>query len=165
MKTRHFYPLLFLILLLSQIKASAQQEVKRTIEFRLTDPATKTSHTYRLNGANYLLSNPLTVPTNGQQTLEASCSINLDLAQEVDQFLLKWVSGEIKDAIGVITLVSTSGSGKARSLVFTVSKVVGSSENFISADVDTSTQISLFAKKVAVDDTIVFTVAKPYKID
>lgn len=161
MKTKYFYPLLFLVLLGIQSRVSAQQEVKRTIEFRLTDPATKTSHTYRLNGANYLLNNPLTVPTEGQQAPEASCSINLDLAQEVDQFLLKWLSGEIKDAIGVITMVSTEGTRKTRSLVFTVSKVAGSSENFISADIDTSTQISLFAKKMAVDDTIVFTVARP----
>jgi hypothetical protein len=161
MKTKNFYPLLFFFLLFSLSKASAQPEVKRKIEFRLTDPATKTSQTYVLNGANYLLSNPLPVPTEGQQALEASCSINLDLAQEVDQFLLKWVSGEIKDAACIITMVSPDGSGKARSIAFTVSKVVGSSENFFSSDVSTSTQISLFAKKVAVDDTVVFTVAKP----
>lgn len=163
MKTKYFFLLLFVVTVTTQFRASAQEAAKRIIELKLTDPVTKMSHTYLLNGANYLVSNPYSFDTEAQSSIEGNCSINLDLSQDMDPFFLKWVSGEMADAIGVITLSSNEGLKKPRTISFTGGKVVGSSESFFNTDYVTGRQISLIAKTLSIDDTIVLNLDKKGK--
>lgn len=160
MKVSYFYAVLFFVLLCTHFKVSAQREIRRQIDFKLTDPLSKTSHAYRLNGVSYLISNPFSPQSAGNNAPEENCRISFDLAQDADPFLLKWISGEMKEATGIIILVATEGQKKSRSLVFTGGKVASSTESFINADTETATQINLYVKTLTVDDVLVFTFPK-----
>ncbi|KIO75651.1 hypothetical protein TH53_19390 [Pedobacter lusitanus] len=156
MKISHFYPLLFLVLLCTQFTAVAQQESKRQINFKLTDPAIQTSHTYHLNNVTYIVSNAFPAQDESKQLREGSCSISLDLGQDMDPFLLKWIAGEMKNATGVITMVSADGSKKTRNIAFTGGRPAGSSESFYGSEVNSAVQISFYVNTLSIDGTSIF---------
>lgn len=157
MKTRWYCPALILLLFFIRLNAFAQAEAQIQIEFKLTDNTNNKSHSYKLYGVNYSVNNPYYLQDESKLVTEKSCGVNMELVQDTDEFLLKWIAGTIKNASGEITIVNMNGRKKPRKLAFTGAQIGGSSENFYSAAAtDTSVQISIYVKTLAVDDILIF---------
>ncbi|ARS38379.1 hypothetical protein CA265_01200 [Sphingobacteriaceae bacterium GW460-11-11-14-LB5] len=168
MKTKWYRAALMLLLLLSGFGVFAQVEERGgedstiKIEFRLTDHASNKSQTYKLYGINYSVNNPYYMQDESKLINNGSCGISIDMAQEADEFLLKWVAGAIKNASGEITIVHIGSVKKPRKIVFTDGKTGSSSESFYTATTTNSfPQISIYVKSLTVDGITIFTMAKP----
>lgn len=156
MKIKYFFLIALLGLLLTRVDAVAQEEPKRQIELTLTDPSTQKSQTYQLTTINYMLSNPYYSQLETKPISDGSCSLSFDLGQEMDPFLLKWISGDMKDAKGVINIIVIGSTKKPRVLAFTGGTVAGSSESFVSYDFNSSTQLSIMVKTFTVDNVLIY---------
>jgi hypothetical protein len=162
MKAKWHYQAIFLLLLLFRFDAFAQEEPQVEIEFKLTDNVSKTNHSYKLSAISYSVSNPDYQQDEITLINDGSCNITLELAQEIDEFLLKWGAGIIKNVSGVITVVAVNGIKKPRNIAFTGGRISGSSESFYdSAGANTLPQISMNVKTLSVDGTTIFTAPKP----
>jgi hypothetical protein len=76
-----------------------------------------------------------------------SCKISIEMAQDADEFLLKWITGTIKNASGEITIVKVDGVKKPRKIAFTDGQIGGSSERLYStAAANGVPQISIYVK-------------------
>lgn len=156
MKTKWYNKTLILLLSLCSFNAFAQNEAQAEVELKLTDKATNTSHSYKLYGANYSLSNPFYAQEEGKLINNGSCSISIELGQNPDEFLFKWMSGQLKNTSGVITVVTVSDIKKPRIIAFTDGQLAGSSESFYVTGGSTSPQMSFYVKTLAIDGTTVF---------
>jgi hypothetical protein len=153
------HPAHALILLLSlavPLKTLAQEK-KSEVQLKLTNPKDKTVHIYQLNSFNYMFYRPFDVP-NQKLSPENACTINFDLAQEVDPFLLKWVSGELKEADGLITMAAGS-ERKARSIAFTNGMVANIAESFMNVDRFSSAQLAIYIKSLVIDNIKIYKAA------
>lgn len=125
------------------------------ITLNINDNTSKAMHSYKLIGANYSVSK-----SSGMQE-DGSCTLILELAQEADEFLLRWIAGNIKDIKGEVTIVDVTGVKKARKITFTDLNVASASESFYSAAGAVSwPQISVYIKSLTVDGTNIFPVAR-----
>lgn len=156
MKTKWYTKTLILLLMLCSFNAVAQNEAQAEVELKLTDKATNTSHSYKLYGASYSLNNPFYDASEGKLISNGSCSISMELGQNPDEFLLKWMAGQIKNTSGVITMVTVGDIKKPRRISFTDGQLAASSESFYITGGGTSTQMSFYVKTLAIDGTTVF---------
>jgi hypothetical protein len=170
MKTKWYRPALILLLLLCGFGVSAQveerggEESATKIEFKLIDHTSNKSQTYKLYGINYSVNNPYYMQDESKLINNGSCGISIDMAQEADEFLLKWVAGAIKNASGEITIVNIGSVKKPRKIIFTDGQIGSSSESFYTATTTNSfPQISIYVKTLTVDGIGVFTQAKTDK--
>lgn len=154
MKTKPIYALIFLLSLAGPLKIFAQEN-KSEVQLKLTDPKDKTVHIYQLNSFNYMFYRPFDIP-NQKLSPENACTISLDLAQDVDPFLLKWVSGELKEADGVI-IISAGLERKARSVAFTNGMVANIAESFMNVDRSSSAQLAIYIKSLVIDHIKIYT--------
>jgi len=156
MKTKWYNKTLILLLLLCSFNAVAQNEAKAEIELKLTDKATNTSHSYKLYGANYSLNNPFYSQDEGKLINNGNCSISIELGQNPDEFLLKWVAGLLKNTSGVITMVTISDTKNPRKMTFTDGQPAASSESFYITSGSTAPQMSFYVKTLTIDGTTIF---------
>ncbi|MBO9673139.1 MAG: hypothetical protein J7577_06830 [Sphingobacteriaceae bacterium] len=155
MKTKWYNKILVLLLLLGSFNAMAQNEAQAEIELKLSDQATNTIHSYKLYGAGYSLTNPF-YEREGKLINNGNCSINIEFAQDPDEFLLKWMAGKLKNTSGEITMVTLNNVKKIRKMTFTDGRLAASSESFFVTGNGTSPQMSFYVKTLAVDGTTVF---------
>lgn len=156
MKTKWYNKTLILLLLLCSFNAIAQNEAQAEIELKLTDKATNTSHSYKLYGANYSLNNPFYSQDESKLINNGNCSISIELGQNPDEFLLKWVAGQLKNTSGVITMVTISDIKNPRKMTFTDAQPAASSESFYITSGNTAPQMSFYVKTLAIDGTTIF---------
>jgi len=163
MKTKQYCLAMLLILVSFCFTVKAQDEPQQVqLELKLTDKTSGTSHNYKLYGVNYSLSNPFYVEDDGKMINNGSCSIMLELAQDADSFLLKWIGASVKNVSGEISVVAVDGIKKPRKITFTDGQIVGSSESFYSTvGANTPIQISVFVKTLAVDGIPIYSQPKP----
>ncbi|MDQ0967708.1 hypothetical protein QFZ20_003111 [Flavobacterium sp. W4I14] len=156
MKTKWYNKTLILLLLLCSFNAVAQNEAQAEIELKLMDKANNTSHSYKLHGANYSLNNPFYNQDEGKLINNGSCSISIELGQNPDEFLLKWMAGLLKNTSGVITMVTISNIKNPRKMTFTDGLLAASSESFYITSGSTAPQMSFYVKTLAIDGTTIF---------
>jgi len=156
MKTKWYNKILIILLLLSSFNAFAQNEAKAEIELKLTDKTTNTSHSYKLYGANYSLNNPFYNQDESKLINNGNCSISIELGQNPDEFLLKWMAGLLKNTSGVITMVTINDIKNPRKMTFTDGELAASSESFYVTSGSTSPQMSFYVKTLAIDGTTIF---------
>ncbi|WP_316801827.1 type VI secretion system tube protein TssD [Pedobacter nototheniae] len=153
---------IMLLLLFFGFNVLAQDETQMQIEFKLSDSLSNTSHSYKLLGINYALNTPYYSLDENELINNGNCSITMELAQDVDEFFLKWIAGTVKNASGTITMLVVNGIKKPRKITFTGGQVAGFSESFYSTvGANTSPQVSIYVKKLSVDDVSIFTTVKP----
>lgn len=156
MKTKWYNKILIILLLLCSFNAFAQNEAKAEIELKLTDKTTNTSHSYKLYGANYSLNNPFYNQDESKLINNGNCSISIELGQNPDEFLLKWMAGLLKNTSGVITMVTINDIKNPRKMTFTDGELAASSESFYVTSGSTSPQMSFYVKTLAIDGTTIF---------
>ncbi|GGG97914.1 MULTISPECIES: type VI secretion system tube protein TssD [Pedobacter] len=155
MKTKWYNKVLIVFLLLCSFNALAQNETQAEIELKLTDNATNMVHSYKLYGASYSLTNPF-YQRDGKLINHGNCSINIELGQDPDELLLKWMAGLLKNTSGVITMVTLNKVQEPRKMTFTDGRLAASSESFFITGNGTSPQMSFYVKTLTVDGTTVF---------
>lgn len=160
MKTKWYGRAITLLLLFCTFSAVAQNEAQAEIELKLTDKSTNTSYSYKLYGASYSLNSPFYSPDEGKLVNNGSCSITMELGQEPDAFLLKWMAGGLKSTSGEITMITVENIKKPRKITFTDGQVAASSESFYSTSSGTSPQLSFYVKTLAIDGTTIFSPQK-----
>jgi hypothetical protein len=140
----------------------AQDEPQVQLELKLTDKTANTSHNYKLYGINYSLSNPFYLQDESKLINNGSCSLMMELAQDADSFLLKWVGGSIKNVSGEISVIPIDGIKKPRKITFTDGQIAGSSESFYTTvGANSPIQLSIYVKTLVIDGTTIFTLPKP----
>ena len=159
-----------LFIMLPGFKALAQnpegdnytQKVK--IDLKITDNASKATHTYKLLGSSYSVSKPFILQKEGSSTAESNCTLILELAQNADDFLLKWVAGTINDIKGEITIADVNVLNKPRIITFTNWEVASASESFYSTnEAMWWPHVSVYVKTLTVDGIKIFPGAKTTK--
>ena len=163
MKTKWYFPALILLLLSFQIDVLAQDEPALQIVFKLTDNTNKTSHTYKVNSVNYSISNPYYMQDESKLINNGSCSVSMEMAQDADEFLLKWIAGSVKNVSGIITTTMLNSVKKPRTLAISEMQVLGSSESFYtSAGANTFPLITISAGTLSVDGITIFSQLKTH---
>jgi hypothetical protein len=163
MKTKCYrQAILLLLLVLFCFNVKAQDEPQVQLELKLTDKTANTSHNYKLYGINYSLSNPFYLQDESKLINNGSCSLMMELAQDADSFLLKWVGGSIKNVSGEISVIPIDGIKKPRKITFTDGQIAGSSESFYTTvGANSPVQLSIYVKTLVIDGTTIFTLSKP----
>ena len=151
MKTKYLYLLLFFPLFTTHLPAFAQQS-ENEITLTVTDVTTKSSHTYPLNGMTYSSSNTASDSTSNNSY--DTQVVVIDLKNNLDQFLLKWMAGKLKRTNSNIS-IKDKGTGKTiRNISFENVVRSASSESFSSGDHNnyTSAQVTIYTNKLIIDE-------------
>jgi len=157
MKTKYYCQAILLLLVLFCFSVKAQEEPQVQLELKLTDKTSNTSHNYKLYGMNYSLSNPFYLQDDSELINNGSCSLMMELAQDADSFLLKWVGGSIKNVSGEVSIVPINGIKKPRKIVFTDGQIAGSAESFYTTlSANSPIQLNIYIKTLSVDGTTIF---------
>lgn len=130
------------------------QQPDRTITLKLTDPKTKKSQRYLLNTFSYSCTRPRTEGPLNQYSPYDAYMVNIDFKQNADEFLLKWIGGQMDKADGII-MVETQGKEKAlRTIAFKDALVGATSESFASGGSYgySSTQVSVYITNLTIDN-------------
>ncbi|MEH6307730.1 type VI secretion system tube protein TssD [Olivibacter sp. CPCC 100613] len=130
------------------------QQGNRTITLKLTDPKTKKSQNYLLNSFAY----SCTRPRGDNQSLQYSpydvYIVSVDFQQNADEFLLKWIGGQMNKADGVITVETKGNNESMRTITFRDALVGATSESFSSGEGYgyASTQVSIYIDNLTIDN-------------
>lgn len=155
MKIKHSSLLILLVCLACNLTTRAQQ-ISQRVKLKLSDPKTQTAQTYLLNSISYSHSQPYADSLYTKQNPN-TCSVNIDFKQNMDPFLLKWVSGEMKEADGVITVEAVDSGKQPRTIAFQGGTAAFTSESYISGDSYLSAQMSIYINKLVIDGVVIYT--------
>lgn len=150
MKQIFFNTFFCLVLVLSAFG----QQGDRTIRLKLTDSKSKKSQSYLLNSFAYSCTKPRgDGPSMGYSAYDAYI-VSIDFQQNTDEFLLKWIGGQMDKADGVITVETTGEKKTLRTIAFKDASVGATSESFASGDGYgyASTQVSVYIDNLTIDN-------------
>lgn len=153
MKTKYLC-LLFVLLCTIHLPAFSQQP-ENEITLTITDGATKSPHTYRLNSITYSCSN--TVSDSTSDSAYDTQAVVIEFKNNLDQFLLKWMAGKLKRTKSSIS-IKDKGNGKTvRNISFENILRSASSESFSAGDRNyyTSAQVTIYTDKLIIDDVTI----------
>ena len=136
------------------------QQANRQIILKLTDPATQISQTYQISNTNYTYAK---LYDDSQKKDQEACKVNMELKQDMDQFLLKWISGALKETEGLITIKAAGPGKRSRTIAFKGGKVATGSESFMIADSSSYPVMSLYVRELIIDNVSVFSIPKEIK--
>ncbi|OWK69073.1 hypothetical protein [Pedobacter sp. AJM] len=154
--------IVFLLLFLGSGAQAQSPEDGQTpgvkIDLKITDQASNTTHYYKLLGSSYSVRKPFALQKEGKFANDGNCTLILELAQNADEFLLKWVAGTVKGVKGEISIVAVKAADKPRIITFTDWEVASASESFYSTnEAIWWPHLSVYVKTLSVDGVPVFT--------
>lgn len=161
MKTKYLC-LLFVLLCTIHLPAFSQQP-ENVITLTITDGATKSSRTFPLNGMTYSCSNTAALDSTSNSSFDTHVVV-MDFTNNLDQFLLKWMTGKLKRTKSLITVKNKGTEKIIKSIAFENVLKSSSSESFSAGDRNsyTSAQVTIYTNKLVIDD-ITIEVVEPVK--
>jgi len=156
MKNIQLCGLSILVCLAVNLNAFGQQ-AERGIRLKLTDPQTKTSHSYLLNNVVYSFTKS---PETGLVKDPGTCAVSIDFKQDMDSFLLRWIAGEIEQADGSISMDATEIGKQARTIAFKGGISANVSESFMASDNTSYIQMSVYVSALLIDGVAIYTQQK-----